>query len=77
MPAESRALRGPALCVLGRIMAALDEEDQRDLDFMLDHPEKYSTRVLAKTLTETGYPVKKDAVNSHRRALCNCPTKEM
>ena len=61
------------LCLVGRIREALDEDLQRDLDLMLSHPERYSTRVIARALTQHGHEVRKDAIHTHRKGDCRCP----
>jgi hypothetical protein len=61
------------LCVIGRIRAYLSEKDRADLDYMLTNPDRYSTRVIARSLTTHGHPVGKDAVHTHRLGGCKCP----
>ena len=61
------------LCIVGRIRADLPPDMASDLDLMISDPKHYSVRVIARTLTLHGFPVKKDAVHSHRLGDCSCP----
>ena len=60
-------------CIVGRIRADLPEDLAADLDLMLGDSKRYSVRVIARSLTLHGYPVKKDAVHTHRLGDCSCP----
>ena len=69
----TKVVQRQGLCIVGRIRAALGAADQADLDYMFTRPEKYSTRLIARTLTQHGFPVGKDAVHSHSLGDCKCP----
>jgi hypothetical protein len=61
------------LCIVGRIKSDLPTDMADDLDRMIADPRRYSVRVIARTLTLHGHPVKKDAVHTHRLGDCSCP----
>lgn len=61
----------PSLCIIGRLLSELTE-DRADLEYMLNNPVPYSSRILALALTQYGYPVGKDAVLKHRQEACAC-----
>jgi hypothetical protein len=61
------------LCIVGRYREQMPPDMAADLDLMTADAKRYSVRVIARSLTLSGYPVKKDAVHSHRLGDCSCP----
>lgn len=62
------------LCIVGRYRAQMPADMADDLDLMIADLKRYSVRVIARSMSLNGYPVKKDAVHSHRLGDCSCPS---
>lgn len=59
------------LCQLGRKALKLSPEDFQILQNALADT-RWQGATLARKLTENGFPVSKDTVNTHRKKQCAC-----
>lgn len=59
-------------CLLAEHRASMAEGQAEELDFMLRHPGKYSSRLIARVLTRHGFDISKDTVRKHVNGDCPC-----
>lgn len=61
-------------CLLAGHRTSMAEGQAEELDYMLRHPSKYSSRLIARVLTRHGFAISKDTVRKHVSGDCSCPS---
>lgn len=59
-------------CKMGRIYDSLDEKDQGILDKALATPDVWSSKALARELTNRGLAITEGPLGLHRSKSCGC-----
>lgn len=58
-------------CHVAKVLESLSDEDRADLLAALEQPDLRST-VIAKVLTNRGYPVSEFSIRRHKLKRCQC-----